>query len=102
VFFVARAPLPVAFFLDDFSYRGLPEEGDKSPDIGMVISVVVGVLMGLFFYLVQVDIDSDLNNPDHVYMEEFAAVFIFSIGLFISNFLFFITGLGLLIYARIA
>jgi glucose uptake protein len=79
--------ITLAIILDAIAYRRLPQQGDKTPTKGIVISVIGGLLMGLFFYLVQVAIAGDFQNPEPGKMEPFAAVFIFSIGLFLSNFI---------------
>ncbi|MFW5657583.1 MAG: GRP family sugar transporter [Bacteroidota bacterium] len=76
----------LAIIIDAIAYRRLPQQGEKTPTKGIVISVIGGLLMGLFFYLVQRSIALDFSNPEPGKMEPFAAVFVFSIGLFISNF----------------
>ena len=77
----------LAIIIDAIAYRRLPQQGEKTPTKGIVISVIGGLLMGLFFYLVQRSIALDFSNPEPGKMEPFAAVFVFSIGLFISNFI---------------
>ncbi len=77
----------LAIIIDAIAYRRLPQQGEKTPTKGIVISVIGGLLMGLFFYLVQRSIALDFSNPEPGKMEPFAAVFVFSIGLFLSNFI---------------
>lgn len=76
----------LAIILDAVAYRRLPQEDSGTTSKGILISVVGGLLMGLFFYLVQVAITVDFSNPEPGKMMPFAAVFVFSIGLFLSNF----------------
>ena len=77
----------LAIILDAVAYRRLPKQGEKNFTKGIVISVIGGLLMGLFFYLVQKAMAADFVKPAPGKMEPFAAVFIFSIGLFLSNFI---------------
>jgi len=85
--FSGVAAITVAIILDAVAYRRLPQQGDKTPAKGIMISIVGGLLMGLFFYLVQVAITPDFSQPEPGKMEPFAAVFVFSLGLFLSNFI---------------
>lgn len=85
--FSGVAAIAVAIVLDAVAYRRLPQEGDKTSAKGILISIVGGLLMGLFFYLVQLAIATDFKNPEPGKMEPFAAVLIFSLGLFLSNFI---------------
>ena len=79
--------ITLAIIIDAIAYRRLPQDGEKTTSKGILISIVGGLLMGLFFYLVQVAMATDFRNPEPGKLEPFAAVFIFSIGLFLSNFL---------------
>jgi glucose uptake protein len=77
----------IAIIIDAVAYRRLPQQDSGTSAKGILISIVGGLLMGLFFYLVQVSIAFDFSNPEPGKMLPFAAVFIFSIGLFLSNFI---------------
>jgi len=77
----------IAIIIDAVAYRRLPQQDSKTSTKGILISIVGGLLMGLFFYLVQVAIAFDFSNPEPGKMLPFAAVFIFSIGLLLSNFI---------------
>jgi glucose uptake protein len=85
--FTGVSLVTLAIIIDAIAYRRLPKQGKVTSTRGIVISIAGGLLMGLFFYLVQVAIAKDFSNPEPGKMEPFAAVFIFSIGLFLSNFI---------------
>ncbi len=85
--FMGVSLVTLAIIIDAIAYRRLSGQGKGTSSKGILISVAGGILMGLFFYLVQVAIAKDFTDPEPGKMEPFAAVFIFSIGLFLSNFI---------------
>jgi len=54
---------------------------------GIVLSLAAGVLMGFFFRFVADSISADYTNPEPGKFTPYGAFFVFSIGIFISNFL---------------
>jgi len=84
--FVGVAGIAVAVVLDALAYKRLASGEQKTTAKGMVISVVAGILMGLFYYLVQRGIATDFMDPEPGKMGPYAAVFIFSLGVFLSSF----------------
>lgn len=85
--FAGVAAIMIAVIIDALAYKKLPAEGQKTTGKGIAISVVAGVLMGLFYYLVQKGIVADFANPEPGKLGPYAAVVVFSLGLFISSFL---------------
>ncbi len=81
------AGIAVAIVIDALAYKKLASGQQKTTSKGIVISVVAGVLMGLFYYLVQKGVVSDFVNPEAGKMGPYAAVFIFSLGVFLSSFI---------------
>lgn len=60
----------------------------KDSNLGIGISIIAGVLMGCgFFALVMKGIVADFKNPEPGLMTPYTALFVFSLGLFFSNFL---------------
>lgn len=56
---------------------------------GIILSVIAGVLMSLFYRFIAASMDiENFESPAVGKMTPYTAVFIFSIGIFISNFLF--------------
>jgi glucose uptake protein len=85
--FVGVAAITVAIILDAMAYKKLSGGEQKSTGKGFVLSIVAGVLMGLFYYLVQRGIASNFMDPEVGKMGPYAAVFVFSIGVFLSSFI---------------
>jgi glucose uptake protein len=84
--FVGVAGIAVAVVLDALAYKRLASGEQKTTAKGIVISIVAGILMGLFYYLVQRGVAADFMDPEPGKMGPYAAVFIFSLGVFLSSF----------------
>jgi glucose uptake protein len=64
-------------------------EQSKSNRKGMVLSVVAGVLMSFFYRFVAAAMDLDnFEQPTAGMLTPYSAIFVFSIGVLISNFVF--------------
>jgi glucose uptake protein len=85
--FVGVAAIAIAIVIDALAYKKSAGGEQKTTAKGIIISVVAGVLMGLFYYLVQRGVASDFVNPEVGKMGPYAAVFIFSLGVFLSSFI---------------
>ena len=84
--FLGVALVVVAIILDAVAYRRLPTTTERTTAKGIVLSVAAGVLMGFFFYFVAASMSEDFVNLTPGRMGPYAAVFVFSIGLLASNF----------------
>ena len=85
--FAGVAGIAIAIIIDALAYKKLAGGEQKTTGKGIVISIAAGVLMGLFYYLVQRGVVADFTKPEAGKMGPYAAVFIFSIGVFLSSFL---------------
>ncbi len=85
--FLGVASVVLAILVDAFAYQRLPSQGQKTTGKGITISVVAGVLMGFFYRFVAASMSSDFAHPEVGKMGPYAAVVVFSAGLFLSNFL---------------
>jgi len=85
--FAGVLAIMVAIVIDALAYKKLPAEGQKTTGKGIVISIIAGALMGLFYYLVQKGIVADFVSPEEGKLGPYAAVVVFSLGLFVSSFL---------------
>ncbi|MEO0468118.1 MAG: GRP family sugar transporter [Bacteroidota bacterium] len=81
------ALVAVAIVIDALAYRKLSSQQQASPRLGILLSIVGGVLMGFFFRFVAASVSTDFANPEAGLFTPYAAVFVFSIGIFVSNFL---------------
>jgi glucose uptake protein len=78
--------IAVAIVLDALAYRRLAKGQARTSTKGLLLSVVSGVLMGLFFRFVAAAIYAEPAVPEPGKMSAYAAVFIFAVGVFLSNF----------------
>lgn len=76
----------VAIILDALAYRQ-KEQGKSVSTKGLWLSIVAGVLMGFFFRFVAASVTTDFEYPQEGLMTPYSAVFVFSVGIFLSNFL---------------
>lgn len=78
----------LAIILDALAYRKKASESTtKSSGKGMIYAIVGGVLMAFFFRLVASSISTNFVDPEAGLFTPYGAVFVFSIGIFLSNFL---------------
>ncbi len=85
--FAGVLAIMIAIIIDALAYKKLPTEGQKTIGKGIIISIVAGILMGLFYYLVQKGIVADFATPEAGKLGPYAAVVVFSLGLLASSFL---------------
>lgn len=78
----------LAILLNANAYRKLPAQQQKVPTKGLVLAVVAGLLMGLFYKYVANSMFPDFANPIAGKLSPFTAVFLFSLGILASNFVF--------------
>lgn len=76
----------MAIVLDALAYRQ-KERGRKISSQGLWLSIIAGVLMGFFFRFVAASVATDFEYPQAGLMTPYSAVFVFSIGVFLSNFM---------------
>jgi glucose uptake protein len=84
--FLGVAAIMIAIILDAIAYKKLPGQGQKTTGKGIVVSIAGGLLMGLFYYLVQVSLADDFAQPQAGRLGPYAGVFIFSVGVLLSSF----------------
>ncbi|HEV3221863.1 MAG TPA: GRP family sugar transporter [Puia sp.] len=78
----------LAILLNAFAFRKM-QSGNKSPSSkGLILSILSGVLMGLFYKYVAVSMFPDFTIPEAGKLSPYTAIVFFSIGILVSNFLF--------------
>jgi glucose uptake protein len=78
----------LAILLNAFAYRKM-QSGDKNPTSkGLILSIVSGVLMGLFYKYVAASMFPDFTVPESGKLSPYTAIVFFSVGILASNFLF--------------
>jgi glucose uptake protein len=79
----------IAILLNALAYKKSNTSDGKVSSKGIIISVVAGILMSFFYKFIADSMDlSNFEQPAIGKMTPYSAVFIFSVGIFISNFLF--------------
>lgn len=77
----------LAIILDAVAYRKIPGGAAGVSTKGLVLSVACGVLMGFFYRFVAASMYPDFTRPEAGKLGPYAAVFIFAVGIFLSNFI---------------
>jgi len=87
--FTGVTMITVAIVLDAMAYRRLKAESDKS-DVtkGIVLALVGGILMGLFYYIVQRSLSADFHHLEPGKFGPYAAVVVFAAASLVSNLIF--------------
>ncbi|MBN1441605.1 MAG: multidrug DMT transporter permease [Planctomycetes bacterium] len=85
--FVGVAAIAGAIVLNAIAYRRLPSQGQKTTTKGIAISIAAGIPMGLFYYLVAASMSEKHAVLEGGKLGPYSAVVLFSLGLFVSNFL---------------
>ena len=87
--FIGVALIAVAILLNGLAYKKALVGSKKVSGKGLFISVAAGVIMAFFYRFVAASMDLDnFAEPVLGKLTPYTAVFIFSLGVFVSNFLF--------------
>jgi glucose uptake protein len=78
----------LAILLNANAYRKMQSGNKKTSSKGLLLSVISGVLMGLFYKYVAKSMFHDFTIPETGKLSPYTAVVFFALGIFISNFLF--------------
>ena len=85
--FSGLALLVLAIILDALAYKRLPKPKGQMGK-GIIISLIAGVIMGFFYRFVAASMTADYIVPEAGKLTPYGAMFIFSLGIFLSNFVF--------------
>ena len=78
-----------AIILNAIAYRRASSTAKKVSTKGILLSLIAGLLMSFFYRFIAVSMDlNDFVHPAAGKLTPYTAVFIFSCGIFVSNFLF--------------
>lgn len=87
ILFLGVAAVVTAIILDALAYRRVPSEGQRTTFKGIALSILAGILMGFFYRFVAASMSEDFLHLQAGKFGPYTSVVIFSIGVFISNFL---------------
>jgi glucose uptake protein len=88
VLFSGVGLIVVAMLLSAQAYRRISKSREKVPAKGLLLAVLAGALMGLFYKYVANAMFPDFVRPETGKLSPYTAVFIFSLGILVSNLLF--------------
>ena len=81
--------IALAIILNALAYKKANKANQKVSSKGIVLSLIAGLLMSFFYRFIAASMDMEnFQNPAAGKMTPYTAVFIFSTGIFLSNFLF--------------
>ncbi|HBL75957.1 MAG: multidrug DMT transporter permease [Bacteroidetes bacterium GWF2_42_66] len=87
--FLGVGLITLAIIVNAFAYKKASSGNQKVTSKGIFISILAGLLMSFFYRFVAASMDLDnFESPAAGKMTPYTAVVIFSLGIFISNFLF--------------
>jgi glucose uptake protein len=83
------ALIVIAIILNALAYRKANASDKKVSTKGIAISLIAGILMSFFYRFIAAAMDlENFESPAPGKMTPYTAVFIFSVGIFLSNFVF--------------
>lgn len=85
--FTGLAGIIIAIIIDGIAYSKIPSEGNKSVMKGIIISVIVGFVMGVFYPILVMSISQQLVDPIPGKLTPYSAIVMFALGLFLSSFI---------------
>lgn len=85
--FLGVSCVVLAIVLSAVAYSRLPAKGQRTTTKGIMVSIVAGFLMGFFYRFVAASMSSDFIRLEPGKLGPYSAIFVFSLGLFVSNFL---------------
>jgi glucose uptake protein len=86
--FIGLALVVIAILVDTAAYKKLPQDKKGDQKKGIIISIISGILMGFFYRFVAASMTTNFATPDAGLLTPYSAMFVFTIGIFLSNFVF--------------
>ncbi len=86
--FAGCACIVVAIVLSMLSYKKLAAKTHKTPLTGILLSLTAGFLIAFFYRFVASAVTTDFAHPEAGKLTTYSAVVFFSVGAFVSTFLF--------------
>ena len=88
VLFTGVGLVVLAIILNAWAYAKKSASQKKLPTKGLLLAIVAGCLMGLFYKYVASAMYPDFTHPIEGKLSPYSAVFVFSLGILVSNLLF--------------
>lgn len=88
ILFLGVALIIVAILIDALAYKKVSKIQNKSPFNGIIISLMAGIAMGLFYKFVAQSMSANFSIPEEGKLTPYTALVVFSCGMVVSNFVF--------------
>jgi glucose uptake protein len=88
ILFSGVACIAAAILLNAYAYQKQSAGTTKTSSRGLMLSIVSGSMMGLFYKYVANSMTIDFTHPEALKLTPYSALFLFSLGIFVSNFVF--------------
>ena len=82
------AAVVLAILLNASAYRRITQGNANTSTKGLLLSVISGCMMGLFYKYVAASMFPDFQIPEAGKLSPYSATFLFAIGILLSNFIF--------------
>jgi glucose uptake protein len=77
----------VAVVVNAIAYQTVPGKTKGDTRKGIILSILAGIIMGFFYRFVAAGVSLNFTNPEAGLLTPYSAVFIFSVGCYISGFI---------------
>ena len=84
--FTGVALVTLAIVINAIAYRRLNQGATGSSKKGILISILGGIIMSFFYRFVADSLVGDFADPEPYKLTPYSAVFVFSLGVYLSNF----------------
>jgi glucose uptake protein len=88
ILFSGVACVALAILLNAYAFQKQSTDSKKPSSTGLLLSIISGSMMGLFYKYVANSMAVDFTHPEAFQLTPYTALFLFSIGIFVSNFIF--------------
>ena len=88
VLFIGVTLVAMAILIDGIAYKKILQKSNDKPLKGILFSALAGIAMGFFYKYVAASMVTDFIMPEPGKLTPYTALVIFSIGIFVSSFLF--------------
>jgi glucose uptake protein len=88
ILFAGVACIVIAIALNAYAFQKRSQSNQKTSTRGLLLSIISGCMMGLFYKYVANAMSPDFAHPEIGKLTPYSALFIFALGILASNFIF--------------
>ena len=87
ILFTGVGLVVVAIIVNAIAYQTVPGKKEGDTRKGIILSILAGIIMGFFYRFVAAGVSMNFKTPEAGLLTPYTAVFIFSIGCYLSGFI---------------